>query len=86
LDKTYIVILLSCYIGIDMAKVKLSPKFQIVIPLEIREKMGLKAGEEIIMIEKSGIIHLVPQKPIKHMRGFVKGGNTQKIREEEDRF
>jgi AbrB family looped-hinge helix DNA binding protein len=69
-----------------MAKVKLSSKFQIVIPAEIREKMDLKAGEEIVMIEKAGVVHLVPQKPIKQMRGFVKGGDTQNIREEEDRF
>jgi AbrB family looped-hinge helix DNA binding protein len=69
-----------------MAKVKLSSKFQIVIPAEIREKMDLKAGEEIVMIEKAGVIHLIPQKPIKQMRGFVKGGDTQNIREEEDRF
>ena len=72
--------------GIDMAKVKLSSKFQIVIPLEVRKKLDLKPGEEIVMIEKSGIIQLVPQKPIKQMRGFVKGGDTQNIREEEDRI
>jgi AbrB family looped-hinge helix DNA binding protein len=71
---------------IDLAKVKLSPKFQIVIPAEIREKMDLKAGEELVMIEKAGVIHLVPQKPIKQMRGFIKGGDTKNIREEEDRF
>jgi len=69
-----------------MAKVKLSSKFQIVIPLEVRKKLDLKPGEEIVMIEKSGIIQLVPQKPIKQMRGFVKGGDTQNIREEEDRI
>ncbi len=69
-----------------MAKVKLSSKFQVVIPREIREKMNLKAGEEIIMIETAGVLHLVPQRPIKQMRGFVKGGNTQNIREEEDRI
>jgi AbrB family looped-hinge helix DNA binding protein len=69
-----------------MAKVKLSSKFQVVIPREVREKLNLKPGEEIVMIENAGIIHLVPQKPIKQMRGFVKGGDTQNIREEEDRF
>ncbi len=71
---------------VDMVRVKLSSKFQIVIPAEIRIKMGLKAGEEIVMVETAGVIHLVPQKPIKQMRGFVKGGNTQNIREEEERF
>ncbi len=69
-----------------MTKVKLSPKFQIVIPREVREKLNLKPGEEIVMIEKAGVIHLVPQKPIKQMRGFVKGGDTKNIREEEDRL
>jgi len=69
-----------------MAKVKLSSKFQVVIPLEVRKKLDLKPGEEIVMIEKSGVIQLVPQKPIKQMRGFVKGGDTQNIREEEDRI
>ncbi len=71
---------------IDMAKVKLSSKFQIVIPAEIRDKMDLKSGDEIVMIETAGVIHLIPQKPIKQMRGFVKGGDTQNIREEEERF
>jgi AbrB family looped-hinge helix DNA binding protein len=67
-----------------MVKVKLSPKFQVVIPLEVREKLKLKPGEEIVMIENAGIIHLIPQKPIKQMRGFVKGGDTQNIREEQE--
>ena len=71
---------------VDMAKVRLSSKFQIVIPREVREKLNLKAGEEIVMVEKAGVIHLVPQKPIKQMRGFVKGGDARNIRDEEDRF
>ncbi len=69
-----------------MVKVKLSSKFQIVIPAEIRDRINLKAGEEIVMIEKGGVIHLVRQKPIKYMRGFVKGGDTSSVREEEDRL
>jgi AbrB family looped-hinge helix DNA binding protein len=69
-----------------MAKVRLSSKFQIVIPREVREKLNLKAGEQIVMVEKAGVIHLIPQKPIKQMRGFVKGGDTRDIRDEEDRF
>jgi AbrB family looped-hinge helix DNA binding protein len=71
---------------IDVSKVKLSSKFQIVIPREVRERLNLKPGEQIVMIEKAGIIHLIPQKPIKQMRGFVKSGDTKNIRDEEDRF
>jgi AbrB family looped-hinge helix DNA binding protein len=69
-----------------MSKVKLSPKFQVVIPQLVREKLDLKPGEQIVVIEKEGIIHLIPLKPIKQMRGFAKGTDTQAIRDEEDRF
>jgi AbrB family looped-hinge helix DNA binding protein len=78
--------LLILYYAVDVNKVKLSPKFQIKIPSEIRTKMHLEAGEEMVILEKGGVIQLIRQKPIKQMRGFVKGKNTQNIREEEDRF
>jgi len=69
-----------------MGIVKLSPKFQVVIPRDVREKLDLKPGQKIVVIEKGGVLHLIPQKPIKEMRGFVKGIDTSKLRDEEDRF
>jgi AbrB family looped-hinge helix DNA binding protein len=69
-----------------MSKVKLSPKYQVVIPQIVREKLDLKPGEQIVVIEKEGIIHLIPLKPIKQMRGFAKGADTHGIRDEEDRL
>ena len=69
-----------------MGTVKLSPKFQVVIPRDVREKLNLKPGQKIVVIEKDGVLHLIPQKPIKEMRGFVKGIDTSKLRDEEDRF
>lgn len=69
-----------------MDVVTLSSKYQVVIPQEVREKMDLKPGQKIVVVEKDGVIHLIPQKPIKEMRGFVKGIDTQKLRSEEDRF
>jgi AbrB family looped-hinge helix DNA binding protein len=69
-----------------MGTVKLSPKFQVVIPRDAREKLDLKPGQKIVVIEKDGVLHLIPQKPIKEMRGFVKGIDTSKLRDEEDRF
>ena len=71
---------------IDVSKVKLSPKFQVVIPQLVRKKLDLKPGEQIVVIEKEGIIHLIPLKPIKQMRGFAKDADTKAIREEEDRI
>jgi AbrB family looped-hinge helix DNA binding protein len=69
-----------------MGIVKLSPKFQVVIPRDVREKLDLKPGQKIAVIEKGGVLHLIPQKPIKEMKGFVKGIDTSKLRDEEDRF
>ena len=69
-----------------MGIVKLSPKFQVVIPRDVREKLDLKPGQKIVVIEKGGVLHLIPQKPVKEMKGFVKGIDTSKLRDEEDRF
>ena len=69
-----------------MGTVKLSSKFQVVIPRDVREKLDLKPGQKIVVIEKGGVLHLIPQKPMKEMKGFVKGIDTGKLRNEEDRF
>ena len=69
-----------------MDTVVLSSKYQIVIPQGVREKTHLKPGQKIVIIEKDGVIHLIPQKPIKEMRGFLKGIDTSQLRDEEDRF
>ena len=69
-----------------MGVVILSPKFQVVIPRDVRKKLNLMPGQKIVVIEKDGILHLIPQKPMKEMRGFAKNMNTQDVRDEEDRF
>jgi AbrB family looped-hinge helix DNA binding protein len=66
--------------------VTVSSKFQVVIPLEVRQRMSLKPGQKVVVIEKDGVVHLIPEKPIKELRGFVKGVTTENLREEEDRF
>ncbi len=71
-----------------MATYKLSPKYQVVIPAEIRKKLKLRAGQEIAVIEKDGIIRIIPIKPLKEMKGFLKGKGitTEDLREETDRM
>jgi AbrB family looped-hinge helix DNA binding protein len=78
-------IALNCR-GIDVATVKVSAKYQIVIPQDVRERIELKPGQEVVIVEKDGVIHVIPQKPIREMRGFVKGIDTSQLRDEEDRF
>ncbi len=59
-----------------MSTVKISPKFQVVIPKEIRETMGLKSGQEVEILRYEGKIELVPLRPLRQLRGFLKGIRT----------
>jgi AbrB family looped-hinge helix DNA binding protein len=72
--------------GSFMGVVTVSSKYQIVIPKDVREKMNLKPGQKVIVVEKDGVVHLIPEKPVKELRGFVKGVTTDKLRHEEDCF
>jgi len=64
--------------------VTISPKFQVVIPKEVRQKLGLRAGQKVQTIVFEDRIELIPVKPIKKMRGFLKGIDT-KVQREADR-
>ena len=68
-----------------MSIVKVSSKYQIVIPKEIRKKMNLTPGQNLVVVEKNGIIHLIPQESVQILRGFVKGITVEPLREDEDR-
>ena len=69
-----------------MATVTVSSKFQVVIPEGVRAKLKLQAGQKIVVIEKDGVVHLIPLKPIKDTRGLAKGVKRDNIREEHDRL
>lgn len=56
--------------------VTVSPKFQVVIPKQIRESMGLESGQQIQVMVYKGRIELIPIRPMKKMRGFLKGIET----------
>lgn len=56
-----------------MVAVTVSSKFQVVIPKEIREALGIVSGQKIQMLTYGNRIELVPVKPMREMRGFLKG-------------
>lgn len=68
-----------------MNAVKISPKYQVVIPREVRESMRIRPGEKFYVIQYGDRIELVPVKPAKKMRGFLKGIDTT-VEREEDRI
>jgi len=64
-----------------MNTVILSPKFQVVIPRQVRESLRLKAGQKMQVINFEGQVVMVPLRPIKEMRGAFKGMGTDFGRE-----
>jgi AbrB family looped-hinge helix DNA binding protein len=66
-----------------MTAVTVSPKYQIVIPKEIRESMGIFSGQKVQIMSYQGRIELIPLRPMKEMKGFLEGIDTSGVREED---
>ena len=66
-------------------EVILSPKYQVVIPKEVRRQLRLKSGQKLHIIVRGESITLVPDRPLKEFRGFLKGMQTKGLREEGER-
>jgi AbrB family looped-hinge helix DNA binding protein len=64
--------------------VKVSPKYQVVIPKGIREALGIRPGQEVAVLRYKGRVELIPIVPVKQMRGFLRGVDST-IEREPDR-
>ncbi len=69
-----------------MPRVTISPKFQIVIPREIRERLRLRPGQQITLFERDGIITAIPDVPLEKFRGILKGMSRTDLREKQERL
>ncbi len=68
-----------------MTTVTVSPKFQVVIPKAIREALNIQSGQKVQVVRYENRIELIPIRPIKSSRGFLKGIDTS-IEREADRL
>ena len=66
-----------------MQSVTVSPKYQIVIPKNVRESLKLQPGQKMQVVEYAGRIELIPERDIRELRGFLKGINTEFKREKD---
>lgn len=69
-----------------MEAVTLSSKFQLVIPKSARERLGLQPGTRLTVIDKGGVLYLVPEKPMRQARGLARGATTRGLRDKKDRL
>jgi AbrB family looped-hinge helix DNA binding protein len=69
-----------------METVKVSPKFQVVIPKSVREELRLQPGQELQMYVLDGEIRLHKHRPIQELRGIAKGITWDDYRDRSDRF
>ena len=68
-----------------MDAVTVSPKYQVVIPRSVRERVHIRPGERLQVISFDDRIELIPVRPMRSMRGFLKGLDARFERDEEDR-
>ena len=66
-----------------METVKVSPTYQVVIPRKVREQLGIRPGQRVQVFLYGDRIEFVPLKPMKQMRGFLKGieGSVERERD-----
>lgn len=66
-----------------METVTISPKFQVVIPKDIRDRLKLRPGQKVQAILYQDRIELVPVRPVRKMKGFLRGIDTAVPREQD---
>lgn len=67
-----------------MPIVTVSPKYQVVIPREIRDSLGIEPGQKVQAFEYEGRVEFVPVRSAKSLRGFARGVDTT-VKRERDR-
>jgi len=64
-----------------METVKVSPKYQVVIPSKVRESLGVEPGQKVQVILYDNRIEMIPVRSIRETRGFLEGIDTSVDRE-----
>lgn len=59
-----------------METTKVSPKYQVVIPLKVRESLNLKPGTRLQVVQFEDRIELIPLRSVRSLRGSLRGLDT----------
>lgn len=66
-----------------MTVVTVSPKFQVVIPREIREALRLEPGQKVQALQYQVRVEFIPVRAMREMRGFLKGVESTVVRDKD---
>lgn len=66
-----------------MTTVTVSPKYQVVIPQDAREALGIRPGQKIEVIAYEGRLEFIPVTKPRKMRGFLRGIDTSVPRDKD---
>jgi AbrB family looped-hinge helix DNA binding protein len=69
-----------------MNTAKISSKYQICVPKEIRDQLHIKPGQVFVLIAKGDCLEMVPKRELKDIRGILAGANVNNIRDRNDRI
>jgi len=64
----------------------ISSKFQVVIPKQAREHLKLQPNQKLTVIEKDGMLIMLPQQPLQALRGIAAGADLTDYRDKKDRL
>jgi AbrB family looped-hinge helix DNA binding protein len=69
------------------AIVRVSVRYRILIPKELREEMKIRPGQELLMYIYEGSLRLSTNRPVTELRGMAKGMRWRREdRDRRDRF
>jgi AbrB family looped-hinge helix DNA binding protein len=68
-----------------METVKVSKRYQVVIPKRLRREACVKAGDRMVAIVKNGILQYVHLRQLRETRGMIPGLSSKDLRDERDR-
>lgn len=66
-----------------MDTVTVSPKYQVVIPKDVRDSMEIRPGQKVRVLAYGDRIELIPVRKMRELRGFLKGIDTTVPRDED---
>lgn len=66
-----------------MSVVTVSPKYQVVIPREIREALRLEPGQKVQALQYQNRVEFIPVRGMREMRGFLKGIDSTVVRDKD---